>query len=133
MAGQYTRSMYDRCYEQQNLRQSTGPLDLIMDPTKYVNCNNLCQPSGESPHGALFVDVESGLKGLDKIASKCDSAKLPFCAATGCLTSDMAPPHITPYACSWGHAGDRAVVTTNMSMPKGSGITLPPTNPCVRR
>ena len=132
MAGQYTRSMYDRCYEQQNLKQSTDPLSLILDTTKYVNCNNLCQPSGNA---ALYVDVESGLRGLDKIASKCDSAKLPFCTATGCLgmNDPRIPEHITPYACSWGHAGDRAVVNTNMSMPKGSGITLPPTNPCGRR
>jgi len=128
----YTRSLYDVCATQQENLQSTGILGFQLDNTKYINCGNLCQPSGNA---ALYVDVESGLRGLDKIASKCDSAKLPFCSATGCLTMNdpRIPEHITPYACSWGHAGDRAVVNTNMSMPKGSGITLPPTNPCGQR
>lgn len=136
MAGQYTRKMYDNCALQQDTKQSTGQLELILDPGKYVNCHNLCQPKGMAadhlPNGALLVDVESSLRGIDRIESKCDSAKYPFCEATGCLlTNDpRVSPHMTPYACDWGHAGEKAVVNTNMRMPNGPGYVLPPPNPC---
>lgn len=136
MAGRYTRSMYDTCALQQNTKQSTDPLDLIMDTTKYVNCGNLCKPTGEfQPNGALLVDVESSLWGLDKVASKCDNAKLPFCGPTGCLlTNDpRIAPHITPYACERGHVGDKAVITTNMRLPNGPGFSMPPPLNCANR
>jgi hypothetical protein len=133
MAGRFTRLMYDNCALQQDTKQSTDQLELIMDPTKYVHCNNICKPSREyPPNAALLVDVESSLWGIDKIDSKCDSAKYPFCGPNGCLLSDdqRIAPHITPYACNWGHVGEKAVITTNMKMPTNPGYTLPPTNPC---
>src|SRR3990172_6306494 len=116
----FTRQMYDNCASAQNTKQSTDPLELILDVNKYINCNNMCRPSKEHhPQSALLVDIESSMWGLDKLASRCDAAKHPFCGPSGCLlTSDpRVGSHIPPYACSWGHTGDRAVITTNMKMP----------------
>jgi len=128
--------MYDNCALQQNTRQSTDPLSLVMDITKYVNCNNLCRPNRQyPPNAALLVDIESSLWGIDKLASKCDSAKYPFCAPNGCLLNSdpRIGPHITPYACDWGHLHDPAVVTTNMSLPLNPGYTVPSPHVCDRQ
>lgn len=130
MAGQFTRLDYDNCAYKQDLRQSTDPMNLIMDVTKFVNCNNLCRVP-QKPVGQAKVDVESSLWGLDKVASKCDTSKHPLCGPSGCLlTNDpRLGPHITPYACERGQSGDRAVITTNMRMPTNPGFV--PTNPRV--
>ena len=133
MSGRFTRKMYDGCAMQQDTKQSTDPLELVLDVTKYVHCNNICRPAKEyPPNSALLVDIESSLMGLDKLASKCDTAKHPFCAANGCLlTNDSrVGPHITPYACERGQAGENAVITTNMKMPQHPGYRVPNVNIC---
>ncbi len=133
MSGRFTRKMYDGCAFQQDTKQSTDPLELLLDVTKYVHCNNMCKPTQQHPaNAALLVDVESSLWGIDKVSSDCDAAKHPFCASSGCLlTKDpRVAPHITPYACERGHAGDNAVVTTNMKMPEHPGYKLPNPNIC---
>lgn len=133
MTGRFTRKIYDGCAIQQDTKQSTDPLELVLDVTKYVHCNNICKPTGQyPPNAALLVDVESSLWGIDKLASRCDSSKHPFCGPNGCLlTKDpKVAPHITPYACERGHAGEMAVVTTNMQMPQHPGFRVPNPNIC---
>jgi hypothetical protein len=133
MSGRFTRRMYDSCAFNQDTKQRTDPLQLIMDVTKYVHCGNICRPSAEyPPNAAALVDVESSLWGLDKLSSKCDSAKHPFCGPEGCLlTRDpRIAPHITPYACERGHIGEKAVITTNMKMPLNPGYRVPNPNTC---
>jgi hypothetical protein len=133
MTGRFTRKMYDGCAVQQDLKQSTDHLELVLDVNKYVNCNNICKPTGQYPsNAALLVDVESSLWGIDKLASRCDSAKHPFCGPNGCLlTKDpRVAPHITPYACERGHVGENAVITTNMQMPRHPGFQVPNPNIC---
>jgi len=134
MAGRFTGKRYDQCALTQSTKQSTDPLELIMDPTKYVNCNNLCQPSSETfpRNTASLVDIESSMWGLDKLASNCDAAKHPFCGPSGCLlTSDpRVGPHMTPYVCERGLDGSPAVVTTNMRMPTNPGFHVPNQNIC---
>lgn len=133
MAGRFTRRMYDGCAFQQDVKQSTDQLELIMDVTKYVNCENICRPAkAYPPNAALLVDVESSLWGIDKISSRCDSQKHPFCGPNGCLlTKDpRIAPHITPYACEWGHLGENAVITTNMRLPLNPGYRVPNPNIC---
>ena len=133
MAGRFTRKMYDGCAYQQDTKQSTDPLEMVLDVTKYVHCNNICRPSEEyPPNAALLVDVESSLWGIDKLASDCDSAKHPFCGPNGCLLTNDArvPPHITPYACERGKENDNAVITTNMTMPTDPGFRVPDTSVC---
>lgn len=133
MSGKFTRRMYDNCAYQQDTRQSTDPLSLIMDINKYVNNNNLCKPSRQPVTQAhSLVDVESSLWGLDKTASDCNEAQYPFCASRGCLVNNdpRISAHITPYACERGHDGEKAVTTTNMRMPAHAGYTLPNSNVC---
>lgn len=127
MSGNFTRKMYDGCAYRQNVKQSTDPLGLILDVNKYINKNNICQPTLNNPEGvASLVDVESSLMGIDKLESDCDNTKYPFCRSTGCLlTNDSRViPHMTPYACEWGKFGDNAVITTNMSMPSDTGFDI---------
>lgn len=127
MSGLFTHKLYDKCALVQNTKQSTDPLELILDPTKFINYGNICRPGTQYPsNAALLVDVESSLMGIDKIASDCDRAKHPFCGPNGCLlTKDpRVAPHITPYACERGHDGENAVITTNMRMPSGPGFTV---------
>lgn len=134
MSGRFTRKMYDTCALDQNVKQSTDPLELVLDVNKYVHCNNICKPSETryTPSGISLVDVESSLWGIDKISSRCDSDKHPFCGPQGCLlTRDpRVPPHITPYACERGREGDNAVITTNIKRPNGPGYTLPDPRIC---
>lgn len=133
MSGRFTRSMYDSCALQQNVKQSTDPLEFILDSSKYINNNNICRPTSNIPYNpAYLVDVESSLWGLDKISSKCDTSKYPFCAPNGCLlTKDpRVPAHITPYACERGYAGEKAVITTNMRKPTDPGFRVAPQLSC---
>ena len=133
MTGRFTRKMYDRCASSQDLAQSTGPLELILDANKYVNCGNICRPleqfSGDS---AALVDVESSLWGIDKLASRCDEAKHPFCGPNGCMLTDdpRIPRHTPPFLCERGRMGDNAVVTTNMEMPTDVGYKIADPNIC---
>jgi len=137
MAGIYTRKMYDNCALQQDTKQSTDQLELLLDPTKYIHCNNICQPKNtrytEFPaDGAALVDVESDLTGRTKLASRCDSEQYPFCGPSGCLlpNDSRVPVNVDPEVCSWAHNGERGVITTNMRMPNGPGYTLPSLSPC---
>lgn len=133
MSGRFTRKMYDGCAAEQTLKQSTDPLEIVLDVNKYVHCHNICKPAAEyPPNSALLVDVESSLWGIDKLSSNCDTAKHPFCGPNGCLlTKDpRIAPHITPYACERGRTGDNAVVTNNMPIPTSTGYKLPNANIC---
>lgn len=124
MSGKYTRKNYDQCALAQQTKQMTDPLELIMDPTKYVNNNNLSRPIGEYPMRPYDrIDIESSMMGLDRLESNCDSTKLPFCGSNGCMLpgDPRIGPHITPYVSERGGPGDNAVVTTNMRMPTNAG------------
>jgi len=133
MSGHFTRKIYDDCAMRQRIDQSTSPLELRMDVTKYVHQNNICRPSKEYlPGSALLVDIESSLMGLDKISSNCDIDKHPFCGPKGCLLASdpRIQPHITPYACERGRQGENAVVTTNMQIPSNVGYEMPQSSAC---
>lgn len=136
MSGHFTRKMYDGCAFNQDLKQSTDPLSLIMDVNKYVNCNNACKsPEQRMDSAASLVDVESSLWGIDKTSSRCDTTKHPFCGQSGCLlTNDSRLANSTPYLCERGGMGDNnAVVTTNMQMPTHPGFNLPSSQICGNR
>ncbi|MEM0354150.1 MAG: hypothetical protein QXW79_01075 [Thermoplasmata archaeon] len=133
MSGKFTRKMYDGCAFQQDTKQSTDPLEMILDISKYVHCNNICKPSSSfASNAGLLVDVESSLRGLDKVSSSCNGAKHPFCGTNGCLLTvdPRVPPHTTPYACERGKIGENAIITTNMKMPTHPGYRIPNVNIC---
>lgn len=128
-----TRNMYDRCAYAEEVKQSTDPLSLILDPTKFVNYNNLCGDSEiypYPPNAVSLVDVESSLWGIDTILSDCYTAKQPFCGDNGCLlTNDpRIPPHISPWACERGRIGDNAVIKTNIPLTNDPGFRMTQTN-----
>lgn len=135
MAGIYTRRKYDDCAFKQDIKQSTDSLELVMDITKYVNCNNLCQPAKEyRPQSASLVDIESSMWGLDKVSSRCETAKHPFCGPSGCMLTNDArvPSYMPPFACERGPQGGPFVQTHNTQMPNGPGYNLPNPNICSR-
>ena len=73
----FTNLRYDECDYKHQLHQSTTPLGFQLDPVKYENCspcrmelgivagNNVSLPRGN------LVDVESELRGISRIASRC--------------------------------------------------------------
>lgn len=118
MSGRLTRQLYDICAFNQDTKQITSPFDYVMESSKYINCNNLCQPNAPIPRNPVsIVDIESSLWGLDKVVSKCDKNKHPLCGPNGCLLTNDAriPQHITPYPCERGYDGENAVITTNIN------------------
>lgn len=127
MSGHHSRLPYDECATQQYIKQSTSPINYALDPSKYINVGNICKANYHDTNGKIsIVDVESGIRGLDKNASQCNSAKHPNCNASGCLlTNDKRlPPHVTPYACERGRQGDNAVITTNMKQQTNPGFHI---------
>lgn len=134
MSGAFTRKMYDDCARDQDTKQSTDPLALVLDLNKYVNCNDTYDrsPKRHSHQVADMVDIESSLRGMDKIHSKCDEHKHPYCGPHGCLlrkrsnTAHRTNPHIY----SRGKPGQRSVITTNMRMPTHPGYYLPSEDIC---
>jgi hypothetical protein len=132
MSGNFTRRKYDTCANVQYTKSSTDPMNFNLDPVKYINCNNICQPLG-IPNGNKSyyapVDVESSLWGIDRRSSDCNSFKYPFCADKGCLITQnpLIAPHITPFACERGRYDEKnkAVIKTNMRPYQDSGIRVP--------
>ena len=124
MSGRFTRRMYDDCATDQDTKQSTGQLNMILDLTKFVNCNRSCNPDNKFVQNIQnpfdLVDVESSLMGIDRPASNCDIEKYPYCASKGCiLTGDSrVPQHTNPYVCERGYDGDNTLVQSNMKMPQ---------------
>lgn len=138
MSGIQTRTRYDGCAFLQDVKQSTDPLELIMDPTKYINCNNICQPNSQYSANVLpRVDIESALWNLDKVETRCDIGKYPFCNTSGCLLSNdpRIPPNINPIGCLWNRIDDpnKAVITSNMRRATNAGYTIPDTNVCTQQ
>lgn len=107
MAGQFTRTKYDVCSSQQDTKRRTDPLELIFDISKYVNSKELCS---STPKIDDLIDIESNLRGIDKIASKCNTKQ---CSFNGCINPNKGQ-YTTPYACERGRDGENAVITTNL-------------------
>jgi hypothetical protein len=115
MSGAFTRKMYDSCAIQQDVRQSTNPMEHVMDVHRYINCSGTCKPSICYPQKIPLVDIESQLMGLGQSASNCYINKPPY--------RKIAEPYFSPpYVCEWGHQGEDTVITTNMKMPQNSGV-----------
>jgi hypothetical protein len=125
MSGYSTRLRYDKCSYDQFLKQETDPLSLVTDIDKYVNKNFACRSGSDAPqrNTASIVDIESSLRGIDKVSSDCDQYKHPFCGPRGCLlTKDpRVAPHVTPWIYERGDVDDTSSVTkTNIRKPTGT-------------
>lgn len=82
---------YDQCAYQTALGQSVAPIDYILDPIKYENCNK-CRPELGIVGGTAvshvrgnLVDLENNLFGIDRPATKCPSLEWQGVPADGRL------------------------------------------------
>lgn len=73
----FNQLMYDQCATSQYLRQSVSPLAFRLDPIQYENCNKCRIELGTVGGSAVsnisgnLVDLESDLKGITRLNSKC--------------------------------------------------------------
>ena len=76
----FTRLDYDKCAYAKFLEESTEPLDYQMYDGKHINK----QKCGEHPNMLAIptkVEIESDLRNLDRLATKCPSKKYSACNA----------------------------------------------------
>lgn len=72
-----SRSKYDSCAYESTLHQSVAPLDYIMDPIKYHNCNKCRMELGIVGGTAVshvagnLIDLENDLRGQNRPLTKC--------------------------------------------------------------
>lgn len=128
MSGISTRGKDDLCNRAQDTMESTRPGDYRLYLGAQIPCNPICKPANSNFNGksAPFVDVESELRGLSRINSKCNGAKYPFWKGNGSIKTDdpSVPNHITPWAC------ERDIVPTNLKPFRSSGLNEVPQNFC---
>lgn len=73
------RLSYDLCSYQQELKQSIKPVNYMLDPVRYYNCNKCAHtPAGAVVGGTMvsningnLVDLESSLSGRTQVRTKC--------------------------------------------------------------
>ncbi len=75
MAGKFTNLMYDNDSYKEQVARSTNPLLYRLDPNSNVNCNKCFAQYGPRGHDSSVavgkqIDVDSILRGLNKISSK---------------------------------------------------------------
>jgi len=74
----FNRLSYDSCAYTKTLQESTDPLDYNLYKGKYESC--ITCPIGNFTNNLEFgikTDVDSDLKGQDRIGSKCPTEKFP--------------------------------------------------------
>jgi len=77
----YNRLRYDQCAYKTDLNQSVGPLEYILNPMKYENCQKCRHEFGLVGGTAVshikgnLVDLENDLRGQTRSATKCPSRK----------------------------------------------------------
>jgi len=93
----WSRSRYDACSYNKELRQSTGVLDYLLDPNKFYNCNpcrtelGIFAGNNVSLSKDNLVNVESDLRNQTRQLSRCPERKyLPECAE-GCDCNEGLP------------------------------------------
>jgi len=75
----FNRLKYDMCAHTQHNYQSVSPLAFQLDPSRYENCNKCRNEFGLIGGSAVsnvkgnLVDLESDLKGITRLSSKCPS------------------------------------------------------------
>lgn len=77
----YNRLSYDTCEYKKRLQQSVGPLQYVLNPMKYENCNKCRHEFGLVDGPAVsqvvgnLVDLENDLRGQTRQFSLCPSMK----------------------------------------------------------
>lgn len=108
----FNRLSYDSCAYSKELQQSTDPLDYNLFKGKYESCES-CS-IGEFTNNLDFgikSDLESDLKGQNRIGSKCPSEKFP-------INAGSAIPYTPPATCQ----GIYSLTPNNLTKPTTSGL-----------
>lgn len=77
----YNRLRYDQCAYKTDINQSVGPLEYILNPMKYENCQKCRHEFGLVGGTAVshikgnLVDLENDLRNQTRAASTCPSQK----------------------------------------------------------
>lgn len=94
------RLMYDSCAYKTTINESVGPLEYMLDPIRYENCNKCRMDLGVVGGSAVshirgnLVDLETDLKGITRKASLCPTQKFSSACAKGNM-ANCQPGNIT--------------------------------------
>ena len=108
------RLIYDTCAYKHELTQSVGPLEYVLNPMKYENCNKCRMELGLVGGSAVshvkgnLVDLETDLLGITRKASLCPSQKFTSACAVGNM-ANCQPGNITIMG---DHCGQKRVIDT---------------------
>jgi hypothetical protein len=98
------RLIYDNCEYNTKLGESVGPLEYMLNPMQYENCNKcrielgVVGGNNVSHVKGNLVDLESDLMGVTRKASLCPSRKFKSICATSdpnnCQPANIAMTHL---------------------------------------
>ena len=123
------RLMYDTCAYKTRVNESVGPLEYMLNPIRYENCNKCRMELGTvggtnvSHIKGNLVDLETELRGITRKASSCPSKKYQTSCQTGDLTN-CAPKTINIPATACGEA--RTINTDMVHLPSCQMIRYKP-------
>ena len=108
----YNRLRYDQCAYKSELDQSVGPLEYILNPMKYENCQKcrhefgLVGGTNVSHIKGNLVDLENDLRGQTRSNTKCPAKKyaptegsvltVPSNRCNSSRQIDLTPVHLPP-------------------------------------
>ena len=108
----YNRLRYDQCSYKTDVNQSVGPLEYILNPMKYENCQKCRHEFGLVGGTAVsnikgnLVDLENDLRGQTRAATRCPAKKYApvtdnnlQIAGNHCnapRSVDLSPVHLPP-------------------------------------
>tara|TARA_B100001057_G_scaffold432963_1_gene461463 strand:+ start:648 stop:1091 length:444 start_codon:yes stop_codon:yes gene_type:complete len=128
------RLIYDECEYKTRINESVGPLEYMLNPAKYENCNKCRMELGVIGGTAVshikgnLVDLETDLKGITRKASLCPTQKFSSSCAKGNMAS-CNPGNITIRGDTCGQT--REIDTSKLHLPscnmiRYAPVSLPP-------
>ena len=115
------RLIYDTCAYKHELSQSVGPLQYVLNPIKYENCNKCRMELGIVGGTAVshikgnLVDLENDLRGQTRQNTKCPNLK--FQPTEGDVL------HVAGNACN----SQRSIDLSKVHLPPCQMLRFPPT------
>ena len=122
--------MYDTCAYKTRVNESVGPLEYMLNPIRFENCNKCRMELGiiggtnVSHIKGNLVDLETELKGITRKASACPSKHYQSPCPTGDLTN-CSPQQINIPQTSCGQ--QRNINTEMVHLPSCQMIRYKPT------
>ena len=124
------RLIYDNCEYKTKLNESTNPLNYMLNPIRYENCNKCRMELGVVGGTAVshiqgnLVDLETDLMGITRKASLCPSQKF----SSNCATSNNTDCNQNSITIKGDTCGkDRTIDTSPLHLPSCNMIRYKPT------